>query len=202
MTTTSMEAAAPSLPWRCSRRSFLHGLAVAASPAGSLAQSPTADHGRVAPPVAVPDIALVRHDGTHTTLSALVSQHATALQLMFTACTTTCPIQGAIFAQVQKLIPDQVARGIQLVSLSVDPERDTPQILAKWLRRFGSRAGWIAASPRATDTERLRDFAGRGRSASDNHSTRVQMLNRQGLLVWRTLDLPRPEEIAGILRSL
>jgi protein SCO1/2 len=200
MTPTSMEPAGTQP--RCSRRCFLHALAVVAVPAVPGGPPPTADHGRIKPPVPVPDIVLVRHDGVSTTLSALVREHATALQLMFTSCTTTCPIQGAIFAQVQKLIPDQMARGIQLVSLSVDPEHDTPETLATWLRRFRSRPGWVAASPRPQDIERLRDFAGRGRSASDNHSTQVQMLNREGQLVWRTFELPRAQEIAGILRSL
>jgi len=37
--------------------------------------------------------------------SALSAGHATALQVMFTACTTTCPIQGAIFARVQRELP-------------------------------------------------------------------------------------------------
>ena len=78
---------------------------------------------------------LVGHDGVTTTLPRLLAERATALQVMFTACTTTCPIQGAIFARVQKLIPDQVAHGIQLVSLSVDPAHDTSAALARWLRQ-------------------------------------------------------------------
>jgi protein SCO1/2 len=122
--------------------------------------------------------------------------------VLFTACTTTCPIQGAIFARVQILIPDQVARGIQLLSLSVDPAHDTPAILTTWLKRFRARAGWMAAAPRPNDVEGIRDFAGRGRTASDNHSTQVLIVNREGRLVWRTSELPEAEEIAGILRRV
>jgi protein SCO1/2 len=134
-------------------------------------------------------------------LAALVKQHATAWQLMFTACRTTCPIQGAIFARLQSLLPDQVARGIQLLSLSVDPATDTPEALAAWLRRFHAHPGWIAAAPRPDDVERIRAFAGRGRSATDNHTTQVQLVDREGLLVWRTFELPEPEEVAALLRK-
>jgi protein SCO1 len=187
---------------RISRRSFLGTLTAALAPSVAQAESPGQDHGRIKPPLAVPDLTVLRHDGRSSSLYELVNHHATALQLVFTACTTTCPIQAAIFERVQRLIPDQMARGIQLVSLSVDPENDTPAVLTRWLQRFHARPGWIAAAPRTKDTERLRTFAGRGRSASDNHSTQVQILSRDGLLVWRTGELPEAEEVAAILRGM
>jgi protein SCO1/2 len=166
------------------------------------AQAREQDHGRINPPIPVPDVRVVLHDGATTRLPALVRHHATALQVMFTACRTTCPIQGAIFARVQGLISDQVVRGVQLVSLSVDPRADTPRALAAWLERFHAGPGWIAAAPEVKDVDRIRAFAGRGRSATDNHSTQVQIVNREGQLVWRTSELPEAEEVATILRRM
>jgi protein SCO1/2 len=161
-----------------------------------------ADHGRIRPPVPAPDIPLVQHDGMATTLPRLLGQHVTALQVMFTACRTTCPIQGAIFQRVQRLIPDQVAHGIQLVSLSVDPARDTSPALAQWLRRFHAGPGWIAAAPRLADVEAVRAFFGAGRSAADNHTTQVQVFDRAGSMVWRTGELPEAEEVSSLLKRV
>lgn len=166
-----------------------------------LAQTPARDHGPIKPPRPAPEMTVVRHDGVSTSLARLLDGHVTAVQLMFASCTTTCPIQGAIFARVQTLLPDQVGRGIQLLSLTVDPQHDRPQVLKRWLRRFKGHAGWVAAAPPLGDVERLRDFAGRGPSPSDNHSTQIQIFNRQGLLVWRTGPLPDAEEIASLLRK-
>ena len=185
-----------------SRRGFLIGVSAGAFSVVRLGWAAGSEHGRVRPPVPAPDIPLVGHDGVATTLPRLLAERATALQVMFTACTTTCPIQGAIFARVQKLIPDQVARGIQLVSLSVDPAHDTSAALARWLRRFGARPGWRAASPRPADVEQVRTFFGAGRTATDNHSTQVQLFDRTGSLVWRTGELPEAEEIAALLRRV
>jgi protein SCO1 len=190
------------VPVRVGRRGFLGSVAASCLPLLWTARSFAQDHGRIRPPVAPPNLPLIRNDGTATTLGALLDHRATALQVMFTACTTTCPIQGAIFERVQKLLPDQIARGVQLVSLSVDPRRDTAPTLASWLRRFHARSGWIAAAPREQDVEQVREFTGKGRSASDNHSTQVQILNREGLLVWRTGELPEAEEIAALLRRV
>jgi protein SCO1 len=161
------------------------------------------DHGRVKPPLPAPDIEIVSQDGSKARLRAVLRGRATALQPMFTACRATCPIQGAIFARVQKLIPDQSARGIQLVSLSVDPRRDTPAALRKWLVGFRAQPGWIAAAPLVeADGATVRTFTGGGRNAADNHSNQVLILNRDGLLVWRTFELPEAEEIATILRKV
>lgn len=181
--------------------SLLGMAAMSLMPRRALAQTTARDHGAIKPPLPAPEMTVVRHDGVSTTLARLLDGHVTAVQLMFASCTTTCPIQGAIFARVQTLLPGQVERGIQLLSLSVDPQHDTPLVLKRWLHRFKGRAGWVAAAPPIGDVERLRDFAGRGPSPSDNHSTQIQIFNRQGLLVWRTGPLPDAEEIASLLRK-
>ena len=131
----------------------------------------------------------------------MVNGYVTAVQLMFTACTTTCPIQGVIFGRVQKLIPAMAAHRIQLLSLSIDPETDTPKALSAWRRRFHAGPDWIAAAPAGADAPRLGAFFGKGRDSAD-HSTQVHILDRNGQLVWRTFELPEAEEIAGILQRI
>jgi protein SCO1/2 len=158
-----------------------------------------ADHGRVDPPVAVPDVPVRRADGATALLEELLRGHATALQLMFTGCSSVCPIQGAIFERVQRLLPDQCERGIQLLSLSIDPLSDTPHAMQGWLDRFGARKGWIAAAPQASDLDRLLDLFGQGRSAVESHATQVNIIDRRGELVFRTPELPSADSIAAIL---
>jgi protein SCO1 len=178
-------------------------LSLPVAPSLALGADGAADHGRVKPPLPPPDIEVVSHNGSKTRLPALLHGRATALHSMFTICQATCPIQGAIFARVQKLLPNQSARGIQLVSLSIDPRRDTPAALQKWLDGFHARPGWIAAAPAAeADGATVRTLTGGGRNPADNHSTQVLIFNRNGLLVWRTFDFPEAEEIATILRKV
>jgi protein SCO1/2 len=162
-----------------------------------------ADHGRVDPPVPIPDIPVHRAgDGAPAGLAGLLRGRATALHLMFTGCSSVCPIQGAIFQRVQGLLPDQRARGIQLVSLSVDPLGDTPRAMRAWLERFDARDGWIAVAPEPNDLDRLLDFFGQGRNAVESHATRVNIIDRRGDLVFRTPELPSADAIANILRRV
>jgi protein SCO1/2 len=164
----------------------------------------SADHGRVDPPVAVPNVPVRRADadGEPALLAELLREHATALQLMFTGCSSVCPIQGAIFERVQNLLPDQCERGIQLLSLSIDPLSDTPRAMQGWLERFGARKGWIAATPQASDLNRLLDVFGQGRSAVESHGTQVNIIDRRGELVFRTSEMPSADSIADILRRV
>ena len=175
-----------------SRRVFLQAIA-AASPA-------IRGHGKINPPLPVPDIALIRHDGSATSLRPLVAGHATAVQLMFTGCTTTCPIQAAIFQRVQTMLKATDGQVIQLLSLSIDPENDTPHELSSWRRRFHASPAWIAAAPAVGDLPRVQDFF--GKSGGADHSTQAHILDRQGRLVWRSYEMPTAEEIVSVLRKI
>jgi len=189
-----------------SRRRALPGIAAAAcwGMHGILfAQTPTNDHdNRVSPPRPVPDVRVRCDDGKTVGLAALLRGRATALQFVFTECTTTCPIEGATFARVQQLVPDLTERSIHLLSLSIDPDADSPEALRKWLARYHARPGWIAATLLSGDVETIRSFFGDGAQAIANHSTRVQIINRRGEWIWRTFDLPSPESIADILQKI
>jgi protein SCO1/2 len=162
-----------------------------------------ADHGRVDPPVPIPGIPVRRAgDGASADIAGLLRGRATALHLMFTGCSSVCPIQGAIFQRVQALLPDQQARGIQLVSLSIDPLDDTPRAMRAWLERFDARDGWIAVAPDPKDLDRLLDLFGQGRDAVESHATQVNIIDRRGDLVFRTPELPSADAIANILRKV
>jgi len=168
----------------------------------SIAATPNSDHGRIKPPVPVPDIPLLQYDGRNTSLGSLTLGHATAVQLMFTTCTTTCPIQAAIFQHVQSMLPDMAARKIQLLSLSVNPEDDNAPALAAWRSRFHAGPEWIAAAPTAASNADVQTFFGRANGSYADHSTQVNIVDRRGRLVWRTNELPAAEEIASILRRV
>jgi protein SCO1/2 len=152
-------------------------------------------------PVLAPDVRVVRHDGVFMTLLPLLKGHATALHLMFTSCTTTCPIEAAIFEKVQTMLPGMAEQGIQLVSLSIDPEDDTPKALSAWRHHFHAGPNWIAASPAIADLTSVQNFFGNGKDSYD-HTTQVQILDRSARLVWRTNELPTPGEITTVLQKI
>jgi len=114
------------------------------------AADPHTHHGHnVAPEAArtsaaytVPDVELVRDDGKTVLLSQELNDgRPVVLSFIFTSCTTVCPMISAALAQLQrKLGParDQV----HLMSISIDPEFDTPARLREYASKLGAGPEW------------------------------------------------------------
>jgi protein SCO1 len=162
--------------------------------------------GIVTPPVALPlDLRVLRSDGARLPLRRLLLGRTTALQLMFTGCSETCPLQGALFAGVQEQAARRGGRccgaRFQLLSLSIDP-MDDARSLAAWLRRFGAGRNWLAAVPAAGDIDTLRAVLQSGAPALRAHSSQVFFVDPGGRLVWRSEDLPPTELVVDIATRL
>lgn len=95
------------------------------------AQAPLA---LVLPRVPAPQLPLTDTLGRSICLPARLRGKVTAVQLMFAGCSSTCPIQGAVYAAVAQKVK---APDVRLLSFTVDPLDDTPQSLHTWLGRFG-----------------------------------------------------------------
>ncbi|MEY2842857.1 MAG: hypothetical protein RI920_894 [Pseudomonadota bacterium] len=166
--------------------------------------SPVTYHGgRISPAVPIPEIPVQLSDGRHTDLATLVRGRSTALHLMFSGCTTTCPIQGHVFRQVQDLLHDASSRGIQLISMSVNPLDDTPEAMRNWLARFKAKPGWVVARPAPESLDTIWRLFGtsRGSTVLADHATEVSIINARGNLIWRTYELPSPESLAEMLNQ-
>ena len=161
--------------------------------------------GPVVPARPMPAWPLTTHLGQATTLRTLLQGKLTALQLMFTGCSATCPIQGAIFAEAQRQLGGGIVTA-QFVSLSIDPLSDTSQALAAWLKNLGARPGWVAAAPRMSELDALFELLSGPRaptrSGPDPHTGQVYFVSRRGELVYRSTDLPPPEQVVATLRQL
>lgn len=59
--------------------------------------------------------------------------------LVFTRCTLVCPAMSTRMARLDRRLPPAV----RLVSLSVDPEHDTPEVLAAWAGRLDASERWL-----------------------------------------------------------
>jgi len=88
------------------------------------------------------DIGVTKADAVETMLDDLMSREKPVMvHFIFTTCTTICPVQAATFAQVQRQLGDEAAE-VQMVSVSIDPEYDTPERLAEYAKKFHAGPQW------------------------------------------------------------
>lgn len=148
---------------------------------------------------------VVTHREQRTHLPALLSGKVSAVQLMFTGCSATCPIQGALFAQAQSLLKSAVPAA-QFVSISIDALGDTPAALDAWLKKFAAAPGWIAALPRPSDVDAIVDRLGSGGekrpAGPDPHTGQVYLFDRRAELVLRTPSMPPAADIVEAMRAV
>ena len=60
-----------------------------------------------------------------------------AVSFIFTHCQTSCPLQVQALTGVQRALSPELSKRVQLVSFSIDPERDTPAVLAQYASAMG-----------------------------------------------------------------
>jgi protein SCO1/2 len=107
-----------------------------------MAQAPPARYSRTEARYEVPDLPLVTAAGDTTSLRAeLDAGTPVMLNFVFTSCTTICPIMSGIFADVQHELGAE-RDTIRLVSISLDPEHDTPAKLTEYAARFRAGPEW------------------------------------------------------------
>jgi protein SCO1/2 len=90
----------------------------------------------------IPDIRLVDTDGAKVALrDGLGGDEPVMLNFIFTSCTSICPVMSATFQQVQEKLGDE-RRKVRMVSISIDPENDTPARLKDYAAKFQAGEQW------------------------------------------------------------
>ena len=98
-----------------------------------------------------PAFSLVDQEGRTVTDTALRG-NILVIDFFFTSCRTVCPVQTSRMAEVQKRLEDK--SGVHLISFSVDPETDTPDVLNAYAGRYGAdptRWSFLTGAPEAMD---------------------------------------------------
>jgi cytochrome oxidase Cu insertion factor (SCO1/SenC/PrrC family) len=109
------------------------------------------------PPIdTVSDHQLLDSTGKPASLFALTKGKVAVISFMYTACTDIggCPLAAAVLQQVDRLLSErpELAKQVSLISVSFDPERDTPARLAEIRAGLNPRTDWhflTAATPEA-----------------------------------------------------
>lgn len=83
----------------------------------------------------VPAFVLTERSGRRVTREALQSRVWVA-NFFYTRCPDICPLQSTQIAGLQRDFADH--RGVWLVSISIDPEHDTPDVLKDYAQKFGA----------------------------------------------------------------
>jgi protein SCO1/2 len=140
--------------------------------------------GTFDPPRAAPDFTLTGSNGSDLKLSAYRGK-VVLLGFGFTNCQAVCPITLGTLAQVQKKLGDQ-GKDLQVVYITVDPERDDAAQLKTYLSHFNS--AFLGGTGTEAQLAAVRKDYGiaaekvAGPDGSYNHSSFIYLIDRAGRL--------------------
>jgi protein SCO1/2 len=82
------------------------------------------------------------------------------INFFFTDCDNVCPLMTENLARLQELLGSRLDNEIRMVSISLQPEHDTPEVLADYAKRYGVGPGWLFLTGKKDDIELLRHRLG------------------------------------------
>jgi len=111
--------------------------------------------GRVSPDH-FPNIELMTQDGKKVHFyDDLIKDKIVAINLIYTHCQYSCPLETARLAQVQRILGDRVGKDIFFYSISIDPEHDTPAELKAYAEKYHAGPGWTFLTGKKDDIDFL-----------------------------------------------
>jgi protein SCO1/2 len=151
----------------------------------------------------IPDVTLVKHDGKRVRFrSDLVAGKIVAVNFIFTSCKGICPPMAATFAKLQERLGDRVGNGVELISVSVDPQIDTPQRLHAWRENFGGRPGWTLLTGEKQDVDFLLKAMQVFAADKNNHSPFILLGDERAGKWTRVHGLTAPERLAEMIAEM
>jgi protein SCO1/2 len=146
---------------------------------------------------------LVDQDGIPRRLyQDLLRGRKVLVNFAFTSCKGVCPTMTQNLAQVQKLLGKRVGKEITMLTITVDPVNDTPQVLKAFAAKFQVGPGWhfLTGAPENVNSV-LKRLGGAVKNPGEHASTLIIGDTTTGTWV-KTIATERPETIVYVIDHL
>ena len=103
-----------------------------------------------------PNVELQDHNGRALRFyDDIIRGKVVAINFIYTTCTDVCPLDTAQLRQVQQILGDRVGRDVFMYTISINPERDAPADLRRFMRTYDVGPGWTFLTGSRADIDLL-----------------------------------------------
>lgn len=149
------------------------------------------------------DVKLTNQDGKELRLySDLLEDKVVIIDSFFAGCTGVCKVTMPLFCSLQEKFAGRAGPKLHFISISVDPETDTPAALRKYATGLGAKPGWDFLTGDKPSVELALQKLGFAAEAREGHSNVFLVGNLQTGLWKKVLGIAPPEEIARAVESV
>jgi protein SCO1/2 len=126
----------------------------------------------------IPNVPVITQDGRPLQFYDDVLKGKIAIiSFIYTSCRDICPVVTARLSQLEDKLGDAAGRDYFFVSISIDPENDTPDKLKEYGKAFGVGPGWLFLTGKTEDINLIRHRLGERSRALTEHRNEVLLFN-------------------------
>ncbi|HEX3250548.1 MAG TPA: SCO family protein [Pyrinomonadaceae bacterium] len=161
-------------------------------------------HGQQATPSAAAkyfsDVELINQDGQKMRFySDVLKNKVVIINAFFSTCTSVCPPMNRNLEKIQNALGDRLGKDVFLVSISVDPETDTPTRLKEYSQRFHARPGWLFLTGKKENVDWALYKVGQYVESKNDHTTVLIIGNEPKGLWKKAFGLAKSDELIKIV---
>lgn len=153
--------------------------------------------------VVLHDAPLVDAAGRRVRLAQdVIGNRIAVVNFVYTTCTTVCPVASATFQQLQEKLAGALRKDVVLVSISVDPLRDTPRRLREYAGRYGAGEGWVWLTGAKPDVDNVLKGFGAYAARFEDHPAMVLVGDARGGPWTRFFGFPSVDELLARIDTM
>ncbi len=131
------------------------------------------------------DVPLRDQNGKEVRLySDLIAGKTIVVNSFFATCSGSCPVMTGTFRKIQADLGDRLGRDVHLISITVDPETDTPEQLRRFAKEAGAKPGGRFVTGDRDNVNLALRTLGLSTDVKENH-TAVVIIGNEPKGVWK-----------------
>lgn len=131
------------------------------------------------------DLPLVTQDGEEVRFySDVLAGRVVLISSFYTECQGVSPRQAEVLAGLQEMLGEQMGRDVFFVSITVDPENDTPEVVRKYAQEVGAGPGWIFLTGKPENVDWINHRLGNYLEELEDHHG-VYLLGNLRTTLWK-----------------
>lgn len=153
--------------------------------------------------VTLADIPLLNQHGQKVSIKDdVIGERIAIVSFAYTTCTTVCPVVSAIFSQVYNRLDGLMGKDVELVTITVDPNRDTPARLLAYSKKYEAGAGWSWLTGEKDNVTRTLALFGAYTVNFEDHPAMILVGDAKQNRWYRYYGFTSPDEIEGKVKEL
>lgn len=150
----------------------------------------------------LPNVSVVDSHQREHRLWVLLQDRVAVVNFVFTSCTTVCPALNGVMQALQQQFQERLGKEVILISVSVDPTRDTPEKLSAHAAKLKAGSGWYWLTGKTAEMNQLLKAFGMPTGRPEDHPP-VILIGKTNTGQWfRWIGIPAPETLTGAVTTL